>query len=273
MAGTYTVSESWAGRKRSGGNARSATVEYIIIRTDNGNAPAEDDAEAIQALVDNSPALWGTALIPRTSYDVEQIADRIWTGTVQYGYNSRNTNDIEFNFDTGGGSQKITQTISPLTVRSYGTDPPNFKGAINVDDNSVNGIDVIVPVYNFSETKRVSYDSVNAGFKSSIFTLVGKVNSADWHGFKAGEVLFMGASGSRHGRTGDVEMNYKFAASPNKTNVTIGDIAGIEKKGWEYLWVRYEKATDKNCLIQVPKAVYVHQVYESGNFSALGLGN
>jgi len=272
MAGTYTVSERWSSRKRSGGNTKAATVEYIIQETTDPGISA-DDGEVIQALIDTAPETWGTAEIPRSAYDVEQIADRIWVGTVNYGYGSKNTETIEYNFDTGGGNQKITQTIAPLTVRSYGTQPPDFKGAINVDDNSVNGIDVIVPVYNFSETKQVSQDLINDGFKSSIFTLVGRVNSSAWHGFAAGEVLFMGASGSRHGRTGDVELNYKFAASPNKNNITIGTITGIEKKGWEYLWVRYEKSTDQNCLIQIPRAVYVHQVYESGNFAALGLGN
>ncbi|OQA03991.1 MAG: hypothetical protein BWY69_00146 [Planctomycetes bacterium ADurb.Bin401] len=272
MAGTYTVSERWSSRKRSGGSSNAATVEYIIQET---TAPtlSADDGEVIQALIDTAPETWGTAEIPRSSYDVEQIADRIWVGTVNYGYSSKNTGTIEYNFDTGGGSQKITQTISPLTVTAYGDNPPDFKGAINVDDNSVNGIDIIVPVFNFNETKQIGRDFITTAFKTSVFRLTSKVNSQPWHGFEAGEVLFMGASGSKHGRTGDYELNFKFAASPNKTNITIGSITGINKKGWEYLWVRYEKSTDQNCLIQIPRAVYVHQVYESGDFSALGLGD
>jgi hypothetical protein len=270
------IQERWSGRKRTGGNTRSATVEYIIM-PDAATPPEQfnepgDDGDAISCLEENSPTEWGLALIPRAGCDVEQIADNIWIGTVYYGYNSRETDDIEFSFDTGGGSQKITQTIAPLTVRSYGDNPPDFKGAINVDDNSVNGVDIIVPVFNFNETKRIARDFISTAFKTSVFRLTSKVNSQAWHGFEAGEVLFMGASGSKHGRTGDYELNFKFAASPNKTNITIGSISGIEKKGWEYLWVRYEKSTDQNCLIQIPKAVYVHQVYESGDFSALGLG-
>jgi hypothetical protein len=271
MPGTYTVSERWSARKRGGGSNKGATVEYIITETTVGTLSA-DDGEVIDVLADTVPTEWGEALIPRVSYDVEQIADRIWVGTVNYGYNKKDVGDIEYNFDTGGGSQKITQTISPLSVTKYGTNAPDFKGAINVDSNSVNGVDIIVPVYSFSETRIVDNDDVGASLKSALFNLTGKTNNAAWHGFAAGEVLFMGASGSRHGRRGDWEINFKFGASPNKTNITIGTISGISKKGWEYLWVLYEKSTDQNCLIQVPKAVYVHQVYASGDFSALGLG-
>ena len=275
MAATFTVEERWAGRKRSGGNARSASVEYIITQTydvQNPNATS-DDGEAIQALVGNSPDKWGTAEIPRASYDVEQISDRIWLGTVNYNYNEKEEDKFEYSFDTGGGTQKITQTISPLQVHKYGANAPDFQGAINVDDNSVNGIDIIVPVFNFSETRVVNKLNIDTGFKLSIFNLVGKVNASSWHGFAAGEVLFAGASGAKSGRFGDWEITYKFAASPNKTNITIGSITGINKKGWEYLWVRYEKSTDQNCLIQIPKSVYVHEVYPSANFSALGLGD
>ncbi len=79
----------------------------------------------------------------------------------------------------------------------------------------------------------------------------------------------MGVSGGKHGRTGVYELCFKFAASPNKTGIAIGGISGIAKKGWDYLWVRYEKNTSNDSLVQIPKAVYVHQVYESGDFASV----
>jgi len=54
--------------------------------------------------------------------------------------------------------------------------------------------------------------------------------------------------------TEDWEIAFKFAASPNATDLTVGDITGIEKKGWEYLWVRYADAEDEETLIQQPVA-------------------
>ena len=91
--------------------------------------------------------------------------------------------------------------------------------------------------------------------------------------FAAGEVLFMGASGSKRG-SDDWEITFRFAASPNKTGLTVGDIVGIDKKGWEYMWVRYADAEDAaaKAIVKKPVAVYVEKVYEEGDFSTLGIG-
>ncbi len=85
-------------------------------------------------------------------------------------------------------------------------------------------------------------------------------------------MLFLGASGTKRGG-GDWEITFRFAASRNRTNLTIGDITGISKKGWEYLWVRYADAEDANAkaLIKKPVAVYVEKVYEEGDFGLLGI--
>ena len=40
------------------------------------------------------------------------------------------------------------------------------------------------------------------------------------------------------------ELTYQFAASPNAVNLQVGDIQNINKKGWEYLWVRYGDVED-----------------------------
>jgi hypothetical protein len=205
----------------------------------------------------------------------EQWADQIWLVTVNYGFSqSGNTNQTEYSFDTGGGSMKVTQTPSSLTINKYaksGTTAPDFKGAIGVDDNSVNGCDIVVPAYSFSMTKSMAASAVNNTYKAYLFNLTGKVNHATWNGYNQGEALFLGASGSKHGRSGNWEIAYKFSCNPNKTGIQIGDITGIAKKGWEYLWVRYEKGVDQNVLVQTPAAVYVHQVYEYGDFSLLGV--
>ena len=87
-------------------------------------------------------------------------------------------------------------------------------------------------------------------------------------------MLFEGARGSRRG-AGDWEISFNFAASPNVTGLTIGNITGINKKGWEYLWCRYADFEDAaaQMLVKRPVAVIVNRVYPSGNFSLLGIGS
>jgi hypothetical protein len=99
------------------------------------------------------------------------------------------------------------------------------------------------------------------------------VNGSGFKGFTKGEVLFLGASGSKRGLE-DWEITFRFAASPNVTGLSLGSITGIAKEGWNYLWVRFtddEDATAK-ALIKRPIAAYVEQVYPYGNFSGLGIG-
>jgi hypothetical protein len=54
----------------------------------------------------------------------------------------------------------------------------------------------------------------------------------------------------------------------------LGNITGINKQGWHYLWVRFDDDEDSSAktLIKKPIAAYVERVYEYGDFSALGIG-
>ena len=38
-----------------------------------------------------------------------------------------------------------------------------------------------------------------------------------------------------------------------------------------YLWVKYDDGASENSAVKVPKAVYVEQVYQEGDFSGLGI--
>jgi len=159
-----------------------------------------------------------------------------------------------------------------LRKNTPGKTAPDCKGAIGVTADSVEGVDITVPVYQFSETHYLADTLVTPAYKATLFALTGKVNNAAFKGFAAGEVLFLGASGSRRGY-GDWEITFRFAASPNVTNLTIGDITGINKKGWEYLWVRYSDSEDAvaKALVKKPVAVYIEQVYPYGDLNLMGM--
>jgi len=71
---------------------------------------------------------------------------------------------------------------------------------------------------------------VTPAYKTTLFALTGTVNSGAFEGFAAGEVLFLGASGSKRGEE-DWEITYRFAASPNATDIQVGHIVVAAKKG------------------------------------------
>lgn len=150
-------------------------------------------------------------------------------------------------------------------------------GTIGWDGQEVQGCDIITPVYNFAETHRLTDAVVTPAYKATLFALTGKVNSDVFRGFQPGEALFLGASGRRV--TNNMwEIGYKFASQPNHSEdngnlITIGDITGIAKKGWEYLWVQYADDVDSTAKVMIrrPVAVYVEQVYYTTALAALGI--
>ena len=263
------VVEKFESRLVTTGSSPSVELRYVIRGTN-------DDIEARNALVAFSPATydpWGSGwfYLPRETVSVQPVGDLLWEGVVRYGPFTP-TDESTFAFDTGGGTQHITQSKQTVAKYPAGT-APDFKGAIGVTNDSVEGVDITVPVYHFSETHYLPDTTVTPAYRLTIFQLTGRVNAGVFKGFNVGEVLFLGASGARRGY-GDWEITFRFAASPNVSNLTIGDITGIDKKGWEYLWVRYADSEDAaaKALVKKPLAVYIERVYDNGDMSLLGIG-
>lgn len=256
-----------SGQGTSADELLSTELHYLVRGT-------ADERLAIQAVRGTAPPEHNG--LQRGEISLEPVSDTIWEATVRYSSPDKELEEGEssYSFDTGGGSQHITQALSH--VASYapaGKTAPDFKGAIGATTDSVEGVDITVPVYNFSETHIFADSAVTNAYKGKLAALTSKTNNATFKGFAAGEVLFLGASGSKRGK-GDWEIRFSFASSPNKTGLTVGDITGIAKKGWEYLWVRYADTEDaaSNTLVKQPIAAYVEKVYEDGSFSGLGIG-
>ena len=237
----------------------SAVLLYVVTGTD-------DDTVVRSAIESTAPSVY--VGLPIQDYDFRPLGNQIWEAAVHYGL-KKQTNESAFSFDTGGGTAHVTQSIT--TVARYPSGAPDCEGAIGVSGDSVDGVDITVPVYNFTETHYLPAASVTGAYKATLFSLTGKVNAGAFKGFAAGEVLFLGASGSQRGNE-DWEITFRFAASPNMTGLSVGSITGIAKGGWQHLWVLYADDVDQDTLIKRPQAAYVEQVYRSGDFSLLGIG-
>jgi hypothetical protein len=212
------------------------------------------------------------------SYSIAFLGDNAWQVTINYEKTGAEPSTPDpmkraRSFDTTGGTQHKTQAEAE---RKYGTNAPDQQKAIGVDGNGVNGVDIVVPALQWQEQYDVPNAYITAAYVRGLAGLTGTTNNAAFRGFEAGEVLFVGCSGSQEwddekGK-GPWSLSYRFVASKNVTGETIGSIIGIEKKGHEYLWVRYEDSVSGSNLLKTPKAVYVNKVYKDADFSALGIG-
>lgn len=258
---------------------QSADVPYMV------------DGAATEAAVynacDDIPSTYAsdTKTLTLKSKEIsEQISAMRWRVLARYElptWSATENPDPRWSFDTGGGTQHITQSLA--TVASYGPKKSSaHKGAIGWTDKGIEGTDIVVPLFKWSETHYFDYEDVDQAYKLAVAALTGRTNNAEFRGFPTGEVLFMGASGQRQGEpqksfiipNGPWEITFNFAQSPNLTGLTIGGITGIAKAGWDYIWVQYDSETDETAkkVLKTPTAVYVERVYNSGDFSTLNLG-
>jgi hypothetical protein len=185
------------------------------------------------------------------------------------------------------GTEHVTQAWSDsgdpdAYVTGYaatGSAPLTY-GAINTSGNQVNGVDIPVGAMQFSETWMMpaSYLLFGAGggadpYIKTLSDMNCTVNSDTFRGFEQGSVLFRGARWEASATATMVPVTFRFDVRRRRTDVGIGEIAGIFKDGWDYLWVEYENEVESNSLIRKPKFAYVARVIERKPFANLKIGS
>ena len=268
---TVTVSERWDSRKRSiSGDSDELTLTYLVEGTNDDNT-AYDNVRSTTS--DEYTFDSNNNKLYRNSIGLQRVGETEWLANVKYAIRKGDRPpDSSYDFDTGGGTIHLQHSLS--TVNSYAASgtAPDFGRLIGVSSDAVEGVDVTDPQYRFSETHNFDTDTITDAYKNTLFSLTGCVNNGTFRGMAAGQVLFLGASGSQKGEE-DWAITYQFACSQNATGLQVGSITGITKRGWDYLWVRYEDTEDTAAkrLVKSPVAVYVEQVYRYADLGGLGI--
>lgn len=243
----------------------------------------------VRALYWNYPPGGGTQQLQADSYTLEYLGGDAWHLTVNYSKDGVEDDGQQQpirrsrSFDTQGGQEHITQAISgKVSEKGKQANVTDGDNVIGFDGENINGVDIVVPQLSWTENYEVPHSYVKAEYIKKVSQATGTTNDGEFRGFKAGEVLFLGCSGSQEWDKdkgeGPWSLSYKFAVSPNAGSgetlapLQVGDITGIEKKGHEYLHTYYEDDVRDNKIWKVPKIVWVHKVYRDSNFADLGIG-
>lgn len=249
------------------GESPSAVLVYKVAGT-------TDEPTARALVVAAAPLTYGTTpIVYRQSVDVDPIGYDVWSVTVNYG--ELDPDESQFTFDTTGATAHITQGKKNI-IRLPGVAnvvAPDFGGLINVEKDDVKGTDVVIPSYKFSETHKLNPALVSQGYKITLRDLTGTINVAGFRGFAAGEVLFLGASGSLT-TSEKFTITYSFVVVKNWDKVKVGPFT-VTKKGHEFFWVSYYQKVDAAAkhLVTQPLAGYVEKVYDEAPFGGIGIGN
>jgi hypothetical protein len=237
-----------------------------------------DDSTATTLLLATAPASSTVAGVPLTKrvLSLRALDEGAYEADAEYTFAGLQPRDplqegeSSYQFETAGGTIHITRALDETVFVASGT-PPGFEKLIGVNGDEVAGVDIVSPVFSFSETHVLAASAVDTAYKLALFAATGTVNNGTWKGFAAGEVLFLGASGTSRGDTA-WQINYRFLASKNETGLTIGAISSIAKKGHEYLWVKFDNGISQDRLVKKIDAVVVDKVYADHDFANIGIG-
>jgi hypothetical protein len=213
------------------------------------------------------------------SYEISHLGGDAWDVSAHYESEGKDDPDEpdplkrSRQFDTTGGTAHVTAGFAER--RSSGS-APDMKGAVDFDGENVNGVDIIVPALQWAETYDVPNGVVTSAWIRGIAGITGCINESSFRGFEAEEVLFAGCSGSQQWDEekgdGPWSLTFKFIASKNVSNLPIGGLT-VDKKGHDYLWIKFEADVEGSNLVKRPQYLYATQVYRKAQFSAIGIGS
>lgn len=172
---------------------------------------------------------------PRSEIRCTPLGGGIWECDVRYAfdYKSAGTDDPqkpdtpdddtalgpEYSGDFQAQTVHVTQSVATVSrTGAAGRVAPDYRGAVGVTRDRVEGTDVFAP--NSSFTVKAQRQRITLPYLRLIRFLTGKVNAGPWRGFAAGDLLYMGASWNiQPGNKADV--THKFAMGEARAQIDL----------------------------------------------------
>jgi hypothetical protein len=214
----------------------------------------------------------GYGILYRQDIRVSQSAYNQFDVEIPYAARKKEVGTWTWDYDTTGATIHITTSKETIASYPVGT-APDHKQSIGVNGDNVEGTDKVLPALKINVTYKHPSGVITLPQVKVIASITGSVNSTPMLTFAPGELLFLGSRGS-DGTEAEATATYMFAASSNVTGLTIGDITGVAKKGWETAWIRFKDDVDGGEPTRVPQYVYVERIYDDFDLaSILGFGS
>lgn len=186
--------------------------------------------------------------------------------------------------EIGGRPPRLTTSIAVISDEGAGGGPAPDHGKLinyNRSTNEVDGVELddpacVMPV-------EVTFDSVSMGFISLLEGAVWHKNDDTWFHRSAGSVVFLGANINSDANS-RARVNFRFGLRSAKVieAESLRDDVGqelpgvdITMRGFDYLEIEYENATDAGTGLMVakPSALRVHEVLPDFDFALFGIGS
>lgn len=278
----------------------SATEKFVyVVCSENGDLDEassdfgefwepNDDIAAVNAVLSYFPYVrlmtdgaGGVVVLELDSIELNQISDGRWKVELNYilpqGQLTGGGGEyVKLSFSTKGNNIKITNSLQVMSAdlaTGIGlADVPDTGNLIGVTKDSVEGATVQGKGFNFEVTAYFESTIANFGYMNTIYHLSPSMNDAAMFGFAAGELLFLGMSGSAtlYRR---VPITFEFVASPNINGEADPGFPVLFALGHDIIDYRYYDTGDDvaGVLVKRPLTRYVHRVHPLRNLNLLGI--
>lgn len=255
----------------------------------------------------------------RGRMNVSPVGGNWWIGDVNYRNESVVVRDAMrfggWEWETSEKSEHITQALADnvdpnkwVTAFSEDSTPggvrpggdsgiPDFKGAIGVQEDKVNGLEKPVALFNWSETwtcparyivdqrpkRQLSEDVNGAKVKIDLSTNplemivadhVFHTNKYPFRGRPPGCVLCTGIKSNRMTLGASAAtLTFSFSYSPLREDFKVGPVLVAKKDGWDFMDVYYETDADNQNLVKKAKWVFIHRIFDRVDFRDLGISD
>lgn len=272
------------------------TREYTLFHTTSrleaslallNAVPPEEDA------IDNE---FNPIVLPLDDFSLDESGGGVWQARVRW---AASTDTMELSFKFGAKSEKIFQGLEHIRTYSCvdgSTDDdeetytgPYFNGAIGVNGDEVEGVDIEVSAIDFTISQKYKISSLESDYIQTIIGMFGErgrtpTNDAEWSfewknltlTFPEQSVRFRGFD-FKWTAFDELDVSYMFSyqrgiiGGEGGDDFAIGSSGAIEKKGWEYLWINYEIAVQGGRSTRTPIAVVIDKVYPTADFNLLDI--
>jgi hypothetical protein len=244
--------------RRSSFEERTQEREYVA-------AGSTDELFVRAAFLAETPAFLVTpsGVLYRQDLVIEPNGPEIWYARVPYGPKNKVLGSYRLSYDTTGGTIHLKAGLAH--VASYAAPgagaPPNHQGAIGVNGEEVEGVEVVSDACKITVTFSHPAGIVTLARIKHLTELTGRVNSDTFLTYAPGEVLFLGSVGEE-GTEVETEAAYQFAMSRNLQNQVIAGIEGVQKDGWDVSWIEFRDAVDAGKPVRRPRYLHVERVYK-----------
>ena len=286
---TIRVFESAGGREGTGSD--QVTIDFICLGTDSEQdavTATRDHLSVANAdlVTYDGKNLTGLSISERLGPNAFKVsAEYTPPSPGDYGTNQTNLTQVNggswtFSFDaTGRNSLRL---VSLKTVAAYGWEDAkkqkvaavnSWLGLLDVapESKEPQGFEVPVPVLTATLNLTLPYASINPTWMITVAELIGKTNKEDIGAFKAGQLLFTGVQGSQ-AMEGDVTIGYQFVIETTEVITNLpNDIPDVTLPPHHLMWFHRVPTIWRDKRLYAPVAAAVEQVYETGDFSVLGL--